>query len=65
MDYITIKEAAEKWGISGRAINYHIAAGRIEGAVQKGHTWLIPMSTQKPKDLRFSSNRNPKKSEDE
>ena len=30
MDYMTIKEAGEKWGISGRMVTYHCVAGRIQ-----------------------------------
>ena len=64
MDYITIPEAAKMWGITPRAIRYHIADGRIDGAEQKGKMWLIPASTPKPKDLRFSINRKGDKGEE-
>ena len=33
MDYMTLKEAAEKWGVTPRRVNYYCAAGRIPGAV--------------------------------
>lgn len=52
MDYITVAEAAEKWGVSARSITYHLASGRIEGAVRKGHMWLIPETSSKPQDRR-------------
>ena len=52
MDYITASEAAGKWGISGRSINYHLVAGRIHGAVKKGKLWLIPADAQRPADKR-------------
>ena len=52
MDYITIKEASEKWGVSTRAITYHVVAGRIEGALKKGNLWLIPSSAPRPEDRR-------------
>ena len=58
MEYITIKEAAEKWGVSTRAITYHVVAGRIEGAVKKGNLWLLPAFTNKPADLRFRDNKS-------
>ena len=32
MDYISVKEAAEKWGVTSRMVNYHCVAGRIKGA---------------------------------
>ncbi|MEA5012239.1 MAG: helix-turn-helix domain-containing protein [Angelakisella sp.] len=52
MDYITVGEAAKKWGVSPRSITYHLVAGRIEGAVRKGHMWLIPSASPKPTDKR-------------
>jgi hypothetical protein len=63
MNYITVTEASKKWGISSRAILYHIKAGRIEGAEQKGRIWLIPSSAPKPEDLRFSHNQKPQRGE--
>ena len=52
MNYITIKEAAEKWCMSTRAITYHVVAGRIDGAIKTGNTWLIPKDAAKPEDKR-------------
>lgn len=49
MDYMTLKEASEKWGVTPRWINYYCSAGRIPGAVKMGTVWLIPKSAQKPK----------------
>ena len=28
MDYMTLKEASEKWGVTPRRVNYYCAAGR-------------------------------------
>lgn len=36
MDYMTLKEASEKWGVTPRWINYYCSAGRIPGAVKMG-----------------------------
>ena len=55
MDYMTLKQASEKWGISPRMINYYCSAGRIEGAVKMGTVWLIPKATEKPADNRFKN----------
>ena len=64
-DYITIKEAAEKWGVSTRAITYHVVAGRIPGVIKIGNMWLIPATAPKPEDLRkYNYRRQPKKKED-
>ncbi len=52
MDYMTLKQASEKWGISPRMINYYSSAGRIAGAEKMGKVWLIPSGAEKPFDLR-------------
>ncbi len=35
MEYLTVKEAGEKWGITGRMVNYYCTSGRIKGAIKK------------------------------
>jgi len=55
MDYLTIKEAAEKWGISGRMVTYYCVDGRIDGVMRKGNMWLIPADTEKPADKRYKA----------
>lgn len=52
MDYMTLKEASEKWGVSARQINYYCSANRIEGAIKVATIWLIPKSANKPIDKR-------------
>lgn len=52
MEYISAREAGEKWGITNRMVNYHCVAGRIKGAVKKGNLWLVPQNAQKPADGR-------------
>lgn len=54
MEYLTVKEIAEKWGISGRRVNLLCNEGRIEGAEKKGFMWLIPKDAEKPTDLRYN-----------
>ena len=51
MDYMSLKEASEKWGVSARQINYYYAAGRIPGAVKMATLWLIPKGAKKPIDV--------------
>ena len=46
MDYMTLKEAAEKWGVTPRRVNYYCAAGRIPGAVKMAGVWLIPKNAE-------------------
>ena len=41
MEYITVGEAAEKWGISSRLVQKYCAEGRIEGVVKFGKSWGI------------------------
>ncbi|MEA4814306.1 MAG: DNA-binding protein [Oscillospiraceae bacterium] len=52
MDYTTLKEASERWGISARMINYYCAMGRIPGAVKMASVWLVPKDARKPTDRR-------------
>ena len=60
MDYMTLKEASEKWGVTPRRINYLCASGRIPGAVKMATIWLIPKDAQKPQDKRYKKNKSTK-----
>lgn len=55
MEYLSIKQTSEKWGISVRRINKLCAENRIPGAVKIGSYWAIPVSTEKPADARIKS----------
>ena len=57
MEYLTTVEMSEKWNISARRTGILCAEGRIEGAIKKGKTWLIPAETKKPADARFKKNK--------
>ena len=63
MEYLTVKQFAEKWEISERRITNLIKAGRIPGAYKNGMCWNIPSNTSKPVDKRnsFSKKINDKK----
>lgn len=52
---MTVKQAAEKWGISDRRIRVLCSNGKIPGAYQEGRGWKIPIDTQKPADGRYKS----------
>ena len=54
MEYLTVKQFAEKWEISERRIINLIKAGRIPGAYKNGMCWNIPSNTSKPVDKRNS-----------
>lgn len=55
MEYMTIKEAAEKWKLSVRRVQTMCNEGMIEGVVKFGHAWAIPNNAQKPVDKRIKS----------
>jgi len=52
MDYLTSAECAEKWNVSQRWVAIYCKNGRIEGAIQKGRMWFIPVGTANPIDPR-------------
>ena len=52
MEYLTTSEIAEKWKITRRRVNVLCDEGRVEGAIQKGRIWLIPVEAKKPADSR-------------
>lgn len=56
MEYITVKEAAKKWGISVRRVQYICNHDMIPGAVRLGKVWGIPRDAYKPKDGRYRKN---------
>lgn len=53
--YITVKQAAEKWGISDRRVRILCSEGKIPGAYQEGRTWKIPYDVAKPTDGRYKT----------
>ena len=52
MELLKKSEMAKKWDISRRRVTTLCAEGRIEGAILKGNTWLIPENAEKPDDPR-------------
>ena len=55
MDYLSIRQTAEKWESSGRRIQKLCSEGRIPGAVKIGSYWAVPSDAIKPKDERIKS----------
>ena len=53
MDYVSSTETAKIWGISPRRVAKLCAENRIDGVVKIGKTWIIPRTTNKPKDRRI------------
>lgn len=56
MQYLTTTEMAEKWNISRRRVAELCRNERINGAILKGKTWLIPSDVTKPEDPRRNHN---------
>lgn len=50
--YISVSQAAEKWGLTTRRVRLLCAEGKISGAIQQGKLWKIPEDVVKPKDGR-------------
>ncbi len=55
MDYLSIKQLSEKWGISKRRIQTLCSTDRIPGAKKVGYSWIIPDDAEKPADARIKS----------
>ncbi len=55
MEYLSIKQTSEKWGISVRRIQTLCSSERIPGAQKVGYSWIIPADAQKPADARIKS----------
>lgn len=56
-NFMTIYQAAEKWGVTVRRAQVLCAEGRIEGAFRLGRAWIIPKDAEKPSDARIKSGR--------
>ena len=52
MQYITAKEAADKWGLTTRRIQDLCKNHAIDGAVRWGRGWMIPADAKRPADRR-------------
>lgn len=61
MDYITVREAAEKWHLAERTVQQLCRDGRIEGGRKFGGTWAIPAQAARPTDSRRDGGRGPSK----
>ena len=50
--FITVKQAAERWGISDRRVRVLCAEGKVSGACREGYRWRIPDDAERPADGR-------------
>lgn len=53
MEYISVVQFAEKYGISERTARNYCAEGKIDGAFLTGKTWNIPADAELPKRGRM------------
>ena len=63
MDYISTKDASEKWEITQRRVEVLCLNGQVDGAERIGNMWLIPKSAEKPIDGRTKAAKRLKKPE--
>lgn len=48
MEYITVSEASQRWGVSTRRVQFLCSQGRIKGAIRFGRAWKIPQTAVLP-----------------
>lgn len=58
MEYMKVAQAAEQWGISDRRVRTLCRQGKIEGVIQEGRSYLIPIGAVKPADGRKLRHKN-------
>ena len=56
MRYISVAEAANRWGVSQRSVRGYCADRKIPGAFLSGKTWNIPDTAKKPERVNKRSN---------
>lgn len=54
MEYMSAREAADKWGISQRRVALLCSESRIDNAAMLGNMWIIPTTAEKPSDARIT-----------
>ena len=52
MNFMSAREAADKWGISQRRVAVLCSENRIDNATMVGNMWIIPTTAEKPIDAR-------------
>ena len=58
MEYLSVKEIAEKWRLSERSVRNYCQNGRVAGAILQGKTWMIPQDASRPE--RVNARMEPK-----
>lgn len=57
MEYMTVQQAADKWGVSVRRVQYLCNKGLLHGAAKLGRFWIMPKDAAKPSDSRYKCNK--------
>lgn len=57
MEYLSIRQIADKWGISKRRVQVLCSQGRVKGAIKVDSSWVVPVNAIKPKDERIKTGR--------
>ncbi|MDY4770603.1 MAG: NTP transferase domain-containing protein [Lachnospiraceae bacterium] len=52
MNYLSVKETAQRWGVSPRRVHQYCKEERVPGAKRLGNAWAIPENAVKPQDPR-------------
>lgn len=52
MEFMSAREAADRWGISQRRVAVLCSENRIDNATMVGNMWIIPATAEKPIDAR-------------
>lgn len=58
MEYMTVRETAEKWNITEHWVQKLCEENRVKGAVRFSRVWLIPKDAKKPVDVRRKEKTN-------
>lgn len=59
MEYISVREFAERHGVAERTVRNYCASGKIEGAFLMGKTWSIPSDALLPEKKRIKQKQMP------
>jgi len=49
---MTVKEAAQRWGVTPRRVGEYIRTEKIKGAYKIGAAWVMPDDTDKPQNIK-------------
>jgi len=60
LNWITPKQAADKWQITERRVEALCSNGQVEGATKLSRVWFIPKNATKPIDGRTKEARKRK-----